>query len=167
MTKKHKSHGPRSKEMLLPLRSIVVRSISLENHLALAAMRGRHGTRATFIALLRVLYMTFYLTESHCSEAELTLFRQAETALAESMRDADERGDWKLPAISLPTLELLLRQSDELVSSVPKYRYVEAWDRFARFVRSAQLSPLPGSCLGDGWLRASTGSRSQRPDSSN
>ncbi|MBB2984539.1 hypothetical protein FHX58_007430 [Paraburkholderia tropica] len=49
--------------MLLPLPADTVRSISLENHLALAAMRSGQGTSDTMIGLLRVLYMTYYLLE--------------------------------------------------------------------------------------------------------
>jgi hypothetical protein len=151
MTKKHRSNGPRSKEMLLPLPAKVVRTISLENHLALATLRGGNGTRATMVTLLRVLYTTFYLIEEHCSEAELVLFLEAEAALAECTRAAGESGDWQLEAERVPLLEQVLRRSDEVVGGVPKYRFVEAWNRFARFVGSEQESPLPGSRLSDLW----------------
>jgi hypothetical protein len=151
MTKKQKSHASRTKEMLLPLPASVVRSISLENHLALATMRSGHGTRVTTVALLRVLYMTFYMVEKHCAEADLMLFLEVEAALDESMRAADAGGGWKIATERLPALEQVLQRSDEVVSGVPKYRYVEAWDRLNRFVGSEQHSPLPGSRMGEVW----------------
>ncbi|WP_322014609.1 hypothetical protein [Paraburkholderia sp. J12] len=142
---KNKTRMPRTKEMLLPLPGSNVRSISLENHLALATMRSGHGTTETMVALLRVLYMTYYLLERDCTEAELADFRQAEVTLDRCIRAASEKRGWHLPEEVLPAIEQVLRRSDEIVGSVPKYRYVEAWERLERFVRSGRLSPLPGS----------------------
>ncbi|CAM2198104.1 protein of unknown function [Paraburkholderia kururiensis] len=45
---------PPIKEMLLPLRAGLARDLSIENHLALAAMGGGHGTQDTLVSLMRV-----------------------------------------------------------------------------------------------------------------
>ncbi|WP_080424629.1 hypothetical protein [Burkholderia ubonensis] len=63
MPQKQLSRRPRNKAELLPLSAGLVRNISLENHLALATMRAGHGTSETMIALLRVLYLTFFIVE--------------------------------------------------------------------------------------------------------
>ncbi len=110
-------------------------------------MRSGHGTTDTMTALLRVLYMTYYLLERNCTETELAVFRQVEATLDRCIRAASEKREWRLAEASLPAIEQVLRRSDEIVGSVPKYRYVEAWERLGRFVCSGQISPLPDSCM--------------------
>ncbi|WP_254700425.1 hypothetical protein [Trinickia violacea] len=152
MAKKGPSRPRRTKEMLLPLQTSVVRDISLENHLALATMRSGHGTSDAMVALLRALYMTFYLLEGNHSETELALFLEVETTLDASIRAAAGEGrDWRLAEEQLPLIEHVLQRCDEVVGSVPKYCYVDALDKLSRFVHSAQQSPLPGSRLGEMW----------------
>lgn len=141
-----------TKEMLLPLPAAAVRDISLENHLALAAMRTGHGTPDTMIALLRILYMTFYVLGRDRTDADLALFLETEAALDESIQAACGAGrDWRLPAERLPAIGQVLLRCDEVVANVPKYRYVEAWEKLNAFVGSACQSPLPGSQLKEAW----------------
>ena len=45
----------------------MVRDISLENHLTLATMRAGHGTAETMIALLRLLYLGYFVAEHELS----------------------------------------------------------------------------------------------------
>lgn len=151
MKRKDKSRAPRTKEMLLPLSASAVRSISLENHLSLATMRSGHGTSDTMVGLLRILYVTFYLLEKNHSEADLVLFLEVEASLDESIQAAGEGRDWRLATEHLPAIERVVRRCDEVLGSVPKYRYVEAWDKLNRFIHSPQQSPLPGSQLGPVW----------------
>ncbi|WP_244137122.1 hypothetical protein [Burkholderia pyrrocinia] len=141
----------RTKEMLLPLPAAAVRDISLENHLALVTMRTGHGTADTMIALLRILYMTFYVLGKDRTDADLALFLEVEAALDESIQVAGAGRDWRLPAERLPAIGLVLLRCDETVANVPKYRYVEAWEKLNAFVRSARKSPLPGSRLKEVW----------------
>ncbi|HGY5507536.1 hypothetical protein [Burkholderia territorii] len=54
-----------------------VRAISLENHLALATIRSGHGTSETMIALLRVLYLGYFML----NPMFLALFLAAEVIL--------------------------------------------------------------------------------------
>lgn len=147
MTAKRNSRTARPKAMLLPLPAETVRSISLENHLALAAMRSGQGTSDTMIGLLRVLYMTYYLLEAQGYWVGLQAFLDDEAALDESIRGAAVGREWQLSAERLPAIEEVLRRSDEVVGSI--YRYVEAWGKLTRFVSadSGKHSPLPGSQL--------------------
>ncbi|MFP3182418.1 MAG: hypothetical protein RXR52_32405 [Paraburkholderia sp.] len=135
--------------MLLPLPASTVKQISLENHMSLVLMRNGHGTADTMTALLRILYMTFYLLEGSCSEADLALFLEVEMGLDKSIREASRGRDWQVDAQWLPAIGQVLRRNDEIVGSVPRFRYTEAWERLRRFVISAQISPLPGSPLNE------------------
>ncbi|MFA8358922.1 hypothetical protein ACEPT7_13630 [Burkholderia ubonensis] len=85
---------PRSKAELLPLLAALVRDITLENHLELVTMRAGHGTPETMIALLRVLYLAFFIVEPTVAEGDLALFLQAfagEQALKQPLRQHTKR----------------------------------------------------------------------------
>ena len=75
-------------------RRLIRRRISLENHVSLVVIRSGHGTTDKMTALLRVLYMTFYLLERNHSEVDLALFLEVEGALDESIRAAAQGRDW-------------------------------------------------------------------------
>ncbi|WP_232453027.1 hypothetical protein [Burkholderia ubonensis] len=145
------SRTPRTKEMLLPLPAGVARKISLENHLALATIRTGRGTPDSMIALLRVLYMTYFMLEKDVSDVDLESFRDVETALDESIRAADGGGDWRVRGERLPAIERMLLQFDHLIARVQRYRYADAWARMENFARSPEESPLPGSSLNGIW----------------
>ncbi|MGZ2749714.1 hypothetical protein [Burkholderia stagnalis] len=151
MPQKHPSRRPRSKAELLPLPAALVRDISLENHLALATMRAGHGTPETMIALLRVLYLAYFIVEPTVADEDIDLFLQAEAALQQSIEAAGQGREWRVSDDALALIERLLVRADAIVGSVPKYRYLEAWDRLSRFASSAALSPLPGSSLPNVW----------------
>ncbi|MBR8334141.1 hypothetical protein KDW69_21030 [Burkholderia ambifaria] len=129
-----------------------MRRISLENHLALAAMRSGRGSPDTMVALLRVLYLLFFLLEGSLCDDEQAWLLEAEDVLDESIRGAEGSGDWHVDAQKLPIIERLLLRCDEAVASVPKFRYVDAWQKMETFVRSPERSPLPGSRLADVWV---------------
>ncbi|MBJ9698334.1 hypothetical protein I5699_35270 [Burkholderia cenocepacia] len=150
MSQKRPNRRPRSKAELLPLQVTHVRAISLENHLALAAIRSGQGTHETMIALLRVLYLGYFLVEPDVSDSDLALFLGAETVLQDSIDSAADGREWHVPTNRLPEIERLLLRMDALVATVPKYRYLQAWDRLGRFATSANCSPLPGSRLNGG-----------------
>ncbi|QVN19001.1 hypothetical protein [Burkholderia pyrrocinia] len=147
MARKHKPRRPRSKAELLPLPAALVRDISLANHLALAAMRAGHGTAETMIALLRVLYLAYFVVEDEISDADLTLFLEAEAVLDQSVEAAGDGQDWQVTEDALEAIERLLLRADAIVGSVPKYRYLEAWNKLCHFAESADRSPIPGSKL--------------------
>lgn len=137
--------------MLLPLPATVARGISLENHLALATMRSGHATADTMVALLRVLYMAFLMLDRESTPEDLALFIEAETALEEGVRTAEQGGGWQLPEQRQAAIAHVVLRHDEAVAALPKYRYVEAWEKLNRFADSPRLSPLPGSKVGKVW----------------
>ncbi|WP_244135777.1 hypothetical protein [Burkholderia seminalis] len=102
------------------------------------------------IALLRVLYLGYFLVEPDVSDSDLALFLEAESVLQLSIDTAATGREWKLPDDSLVPIEQLLLRMDSLVASVSKYRYIQGWDRLGRFATSAECSPLPGSRLNNG-----------------
>ncbi|QVN21312.1 hypothetical protein [Burkholderia pyrrocinia] len=143
-TKNHNSID-RTREMLLPLSTHIVRSLSLENHLALAAIRTGWGAPRIMKVLTRALYMTYFLIERVASDDEMALFRDAEAVLDQSISTAEKAGTWEVTAEQSPILEKILLWFDEAVSRVPMCRYIECMERFYRFAQSAEKSPFPDS----------------------
>jgi hypothetical protein len=133
--------------MLLPLSASVLRELSLEGHLALAVFRSGHGTAEMMVSLMRMLYMTYFMLGTACPEADLALFREAETVLDSSISAAAQGHGWQVSAEQTVTVGQVASRYDEVLGSVPKYRYIESWDRLCRFVRSDATSPLPDSQL--------------------
>lgn len=147
MPQQRSARRVRTKAELLPLSAAHVRAISLENHLALATIRSGHGTSETMIALLRVLYLGYFIVEPDVSDSDLALFLAAEVLLQQSIDSATSELEWSLPTDRLGPIEQLLLRMDALVAGVPKFRYLEAWNKLGRFAESADLSPIPGSKL--------------------
>lgn len=52
-----------TKDLLLPLPIARVRALSLENHLALAAMRSGYGSVDVMSNLIRVVYLAYFIGE--------------------------------------------------------------------------------------------------------
>lgn len=136
-----------TKEMLLPLPANVVREFSLENHLALVSIKGGSGTEDTMIALLRLLYLTWFMVERSLREGDSALFVEAEEALQASIAAARKGAGWSLCDRRVVIVEHLLLRFDQVIDEVPKFRYLEAVERTRRFVASTQLSPLPDTRL--------------------
>ncbi|WP_321908093.1 hypothetical protein [Burkholderia cepacia] len=67
--------------MLLPLPTEKIRALLIENHLALAMVRGRRGHLDQVSCLVRVIYLAFYLRDAVPAGVVLDLYRQAESAL--------------------------------------------------------------------------------------
>ncbi|WP_198364010.1 hypothetical protein [Burkholderia ubonensis] len=62
--------------MLLPLPVSKVRALSLENHLALAAMRSGSGNVDQMSCLLKVVYLAWFLLDDPATE-RAQVFRDA------------------------------------------------------------------------------------------
>ncbi|MBB5460514.1 hypothetical protein [Paraburkholderia sp. Cpub6] len=129
------------------VRVAFLRDLSLEGHLALAVLRSGHGTAETMVSLLQMLYLTYFMLGTACPEADVALFREAETVLDSSISAAAQGHGWQVSTEQTVTVGLVASRYDEVLGSVPKYRYIESCDRLCRFFHSAATSPLPDSQL--------------------
>ncbi|ORC51206.1 hypothetical protein B2G74_00015 [Burkholderia sp. A27] len=83
------------------------------------------------------------------ADADLALLLGVQATLNESIQAAGAGRDWRLPTECVPAIgRMLLRcvalrcvalRCDEAVANVPKYRYVDAWEK---------LSVSAGSTIG-------------------
>jgi hypothetical protein len=104
--------------MWLPRPASVVRDLSLENHLTLAVIRSGQGTAETMTSLLRMLYMTYFMLGTECSEPDLALFCEAETVLDSSISAAGQGHGWQVSAEQLLPVGQAALRYDEVLGSV-------------------------------------------------
>lgn len=128
--------------MLLPLPVSRVRALSLENHLALAAMRSGHGNLDVAMTLLRILYLTWFMRDTAGGEGNPDVFRDAEAAVTRSRIRADQHEGWTLEDTDHDLFAEILALHDQQLASMPSHRYTAAWDSLNRFLRNDDESPI-------------------------
>lgn len=133
----------RTKEMLLPLSTDKVRSLSLENHLALATIRAGRGNLDQLCCLLRVVYLAFYMRDATLSGIHLEPYRRAEAVLDACITRVGLDEPCALDDEEGIVVGHVLALHDEQLAAVPKYRYLQAWERLQRFITGQKRSPIP------------------------
>ncbi|WP_081057683.1 hypothetical protein [Burkholderia diffusa] len=129
--------------MLLPLSTTKVQSLSLENHLALSTVRAGRGDFDQICYLIRVVYLAHFMRAETMAGADLGSYRHAEAALDACIKRIEQDQPCLLLDHEQMVVERVLVLHDEQLAAVPKYRYLEAWDRLQRFVTSGKHSPIP------------------------
>ena len=129
--------------MLLPLPAAKVRSLSLENHLALATMRSGNGTVDQMSCLLKTVYLAYYLRDARHAETDLDSFRVCEAALEVSAANAQVGRGWPLPDGTETSLAKVLALFDQLLLLTTAHEFNTAWKRLQRFFEGDVRSPLP------------------------
>ena len=133
---------PLTRKMLLPVPVAKARAISLETHLALAAMQSGRGNVDLMSCLLKVLYPSYFLDEALHGRREADAFRAAEAALERSATRAQHQQGWSLIEEDHVVLENIVALYDQHLSSVPAHLLAAAWDRLQCFVGSDRRSPI-------------------------
>ncbi|KVL50673.1 hypothetical protein WT01_31250 [Burkholderia cepacia] len=144
-TSSRSARPARTKEMLLPLSTDKVRSLSLESHLALATVRAGRGDLDQVCCLLRIIYLAYFMRGETKAGAALDPYRRAEAALDACIRRIEQNQSCLLLDQEQVVVEHVLVLHDAQLAAVPKYRYLEAWERLQRFVASDMPSPIPKS----------------------
>ncbi|WP_423393308.1 hypothetical protein [Burkholderia sp. LMG 21824] len=129
--------------MLLPLSTEKVRSLSLENHMALAVVRSGKGECDQVICLLRVVYLAFFMRSETASGSDVDLYRRAEAVLDACIARAERGEMWALVDDEAADVERVLVVHDEQLAVIPRHRYLVSWDRLQRFVNGTGRSPIP------------------------
>ncbi|CAE6854854.1 hypothetical protein R69658_08168 [Paraburkholderia aspalathi] len=142
-TSRKPGRKPLTRDMLLPLPVAKVRAMSLEHHLALAAMHSGRGSVEQMNVLLKVTYLTYFMADAAHESVDLDLFRAAETAFECCGLRGHRDGNWTLPTADHDVLARILALHDRQLGSMPSWRYTEAWARIHAFLRSDAQSPLP------------------------
>ena len=129
--------------MLLPLPVAKVRSMSLANHLALAAMRTGNGNVDQMSCLLKAVYLAYFLREATRDHCGMQAFRASEAALECSAIRVQMGHKWTLPEEDQSELAGVLAVHDRQLLSVSAHQFSAAWERLQRFLDSEARSAFP------------------------
>lgn len=129
--------------MLLPLPLAKVRAMSLEHHLALAALYSGRGNIDQINVLLKVVYLAYLMAVMADEPVDLDTFRAAEAAVECCGLRGHRDGNWTLTAADNALLAPILALHDRQLGSMPSRRYGEAWTRLHALLRNDAQSPLP------------------------
>jgi hypothetical protein len=135
------SNRTSAKATLLPATLESVRSVSLRNHLALAALRAGDGNGHLLSDLIHVLYMAWYLREAGFGTADHALFHEAAEALERSAARATAADVWQVSPDDAASLERLLALHDQQLASTPVGVMLGAQRRLLRFATSDRYTP--------------------------
>ncbi|ALL68571.1 hypothetical protein K788_0000399 [Paraburkholderia caribensis MBA4] len=131
--------------MLLPLPRTTVQKISLPVHLALAACRGGAGNVHLMRELVRVVYLSYFLTETEESRLSVKLYLRAEAFLESAITRAKSEQVWQLSEDGAGVMEEVIALYDRQLSTVPTWVFLDASDRLERFTQGNRHSPLPNN----------------------
>lgn len=137
-----------TKAQLFPLSTERIRSLSLENHLALAAVRAGRGDFDQICCLIRVVYLAYFMRGETTAGADLELYRHAEAALDACIKRIEQDQPCLLLDQEQTVVECVLVLHDDQLAAVPKFRYLEAWEQLQRFITSGKHSPIPVPAAG-------------------
>lgn len=138
MTSKAKKRPPARKRAtftrteLLPLVSSIAHSMSLRNHMSLAALRVGQGNLDLAGELLKALYWTYYLSDVDTLSAHERDFVGAEQSLKASIVKGAAEHQWGLDASGAGHLATILQLHDQQLASVPVYELDRAKERLLK-----------------------------------
>jgi hypothetical protein len=124
--------APLTPAMLLPMSAALVRKVSLQNHMALVALRQGRGNIDLAGELLKIVFVAFYLTDPEHLPIYLEDFTQAETALRALIKEAASTGNWLLGETECGPIERILALHDRQLAATPTHRIEGAKQRLMR-----------------------------------
>ncbi|WP_232445460.1 hypothetical protein [Burkholderia ubonensis] len=127
---------------MMPLPTEKVRSLSLENHLALMTVRAGRGDLDQISCLVRVVYLAFYLRDTTSADADPEPYRRAEVALNSCVRRVDRGERCLLLDQEVAAVERVLRVHDEQIAVVTWHRYLAAWELLRHYIETGKCSPI-------------------------
>jgi len=126
----------------MPLPTEKIQALSLENHLALATVRGGRSDLDQLSCLIRVVYLAFYLRDAIAASAEVEPYRRAEAALNACITRVELGERCLLLDHELAPVERIVVVHDEQLTAIPWHRYLDAWQRLQHYIVSGKRSPI-------------------------
>lgn len=126
---------PLTREELLPLRGAYVRALSLEHHLALAALRDERGSGSQLAVLIKVTYLVYFISRATREPVDIELLHAAEALLDRCLSRGQSEGTWVLSEDDNAVVAQVLALHDWQLESLPAFRYGEACARVTGLAR--------------------------------
>lgn len=92
--------------------------------------------------LVRVVYLSYFLTKTGVGGIATELYLQAEAVLEQALHTAENDDVWSLDAEGSELVSQIVVAYDLQLSSSPAWRVIEAFDGLERFTASNRQSPI-------------------------
>lgn len=133
---------PLTRAMLLPMPSTLLQKVSLQNHMALVALRQGQGNSDLAGELLKTVFVTFYLADPDHLATYAGHFTKAETTIKALIKDAVLEGSWRLEEDQCEGIEAILGLHDAQLASLPVHRIEGAKQRLMRALEKERFPAL-------------------------
>lgn len=130
---------------LLPLSAATIRETSLQNHLALEALRSRYGSSLHATFLFRAVYLTWLLRDAIEPGCEVEVFQEAESVLYRCSLRAEEGRSCQLDDVDIDALKIVLTLHDLQLQSVSARVYEAACARLLEYLTQGGQCVIPAS----------------------
>jgi hypothetical protein len=131
-------------QMSTPFHVEEIRTLSLENHLALATMRSGRGKPEHLNQLAQIVYLAFFLrniTWPNDNEA-VEQCRRAEAAISACAERVKRGGRRLLLDQEVALVENILVLHDEQLAAITRRQYLAAWEQLQPHIAANQCSPI-------------------------
>lgn len=136
---------PLTRAMLLPMPAELARKVSLQNQLALVALRQGQGNADLVAELLKTVYVAYDLLDLDQRVAHAGHFAGAETAIKTLIKHAAVTDEWRLAAEECEGVELILGLHDVQLAALPKHRIEGAKQWLMRVLEKGSFPALSPS----------------------
>ncbi|WP_438391778.1 hypothetical protein [Caballeronia sp. DA-9] len=133
--------------MLLPTAAATARAVSLQNHMALVALRSGRGNIELAGELLKTVYLTYFLCAPDHIKSTSEKFLAAELALKSSILDSTTGGEWRLSDALCHNIEAVLCLHDAQLASVPVHQIAAAKERLSRVLQAGSFPDMAATHL--------------------
>jgi hypothetical protein len=133
---------PLTRTQLLPIAPATARKFSLENHLALVAMRNGRGNADFASILIKALYLTFLVCDGDRLDPPIEAYLEAESILRASIDDSVATEGWQIADDQCEPIELVLCAHDEQLASTPLHRIEVAKRRLDHILKAGRFPDL-------------------------
>lgn len=107
----------------------MVRQRSLANHMALVACGTGGGLRDSFMGLIRLTYLSFFLWEAGYGNDDPALYLEAERTLDQAALRAEETDGWRLTLAEHEVIKNIVCEHDQQLSTLSLKDYFQAVQR--------------------------------------
>lgn len=121
-----------------PFQAKDIRALSLENHLALAAMRFGHGNQDHLSRLARTVHLAFFLQNMMRPNEDIEPYRRAEAALNACAARVERGARCLLLDRELMLIDYILAVHDEQLTATTRCRCLATWERLQSHIAASQ-----------------------------
>jgi len=133
---------PLTRAMLLPMSAALVQKVSLQNHMALVALRQGQGNSNLAGELLKTVFVAFYLAQPDQLTTHAKHFAQAQTAIKALIKDAVLETGWRLEEEHCKGIEAILVLHDAQLAALPTHRIEGAKQRLMRVLEAGSFPSI-------------------------